>query len=115
MSEVQSRPALGATRGRGSPRGGRGGSSLTARGGLAARGARGTSNGVTDNSNEDQGETGQLIKQYSAELAQLKDMFPDWTSEDIVFALEENQGDVQITAEKISEGSCFHRHRFSSR
>lgn len=46
-----------------------------------------------------------MIKQYASELAQLKDLFPDWTREDIVFALDENEGDVQITAEKISEGS----------
>lgn len=45
------------------------------------------------------------MKQYANELGPLKDMFPDWTPEDIVFALKENHGDVEMTAEKISEGT----------
>ena len=31
-------------------------------------------------------------------------MFPDWTDEDIVFALQETDGDLQATIERISEG-----------
>lgn len=122
MSEVHSRTPLGASRGRGSSRGGRGGSSAGGRGALTNRGARGSANGASDSIGEDQGEVGQLLKQYATELAQLKEMFPDWTSEDIVFALDENQGDVQITVEKISEGSCLpphtiihHHHKHSSK
>jgi len=35
-------------------------------------------------------------------------MFPDWTSEDIVFALQETGGDLEGTVERMSEGifSC---------
>lgn len=105
MSEVQSRPAP-AQRGRGSARGGRGGSFGARSGGFVARGARPT-NGFQADDLEEQGEVGQLLKKYANELGPLKEMFPDWTSADIVYALEENEGDVQMTAEKISEGVCM--------
>lgn len=99
MSEVQTRPPPSAPRGRGSARGGRGG-----RGGRAPI-SRSNVNGDARPSVEDQGEVGQLKKQYAAQLDPLKEMFPDWTTEDLVFALEENSGDLDTTAAKITEGS----------
>ena len=56
---------------------------------------------------EDQGEIGQLKKQYSAQLGTIREMFPDWTSEDIVFALHETGGDLERTIDRISEGTCI--------
>lgn len=53
---------------------------------------------------EDQGELGLLKKKYQSELPLLKDVFADWTDEDLVFALQESNGDVQSTIEKIAEG-----------
>ncbi len=102
MSEVQTRPT--APRGRGSARGGRGG--YGSRGG---RGGSRYSNGErTENTGpvvqEDEGELGQLKKQYSSQLSTIKEMFPDWTDEDIVFALQETDGDLQSTIERITEG-----------
>ena len=102
MSEVQARPS--APRGRGSNRGGRGGYNL--RGGRA--GSRQT-NGEKENNTpltitEDESEIGQLKKQYSSKLNTVKEMFPDWTDEDIVFALQETDGDLESTIEQISEG-----------
>lgn len=102
MSEVQSRPA--APRGRGSSRGGRGG--------YASRGGRGggkypngdRSDTLAQSAPEDEGEIGQLKKQYSGKLSTVKEMFPDWTDEDIVFALQEADGDLQSTIERITEG-----------
>jgi len=104
MSEVQSRPA---TRGRGSARGGRGG--FSSRGGRSS-GTTGHSNGndvehTTAVALEDQGELGQLKKQYSNELSTLSELFPDWTDDDLVIALQETGGDVQNTVERITEGA----------
>jgi len=102
MSELQARPS--AARGRGSARGGRGG--------YGSRGGRGGSryaNGeraenIPSTSPEDEGEIGQLKKQYSSKLSTIKEMFPDWTDEDIVFALQETDGDLESTIERITEG-----------
>ena len=54
---------------------------------------------------EDQGEIGQLKKQYASQLGTIKEMFPDWTSEDLVFALHETGGDLERTIDRISEGT----------
>ncbi|KAI9803002.1 MAG: hypothetical protein M1825_002235 [Sarcosagium campestre] len=104
MSEVQSRPA--APRGRTSSRGGR--SSHGPRGG--GRGGRHTTNGgkpdsAPNPSYEDEGEIGQLKKKYSAQLGPMKQLFSDWTDEDIVFALNETDGDLERTIDRITEGS----------
>jgi hypothetical protein len=103
MSEVQSRPA--ATRGRGSARGGRGGGFAR-----SARGGRGhATNGdkleiSAPKSIEDDGEVGQLKKQYGDKVTTIKEMFPDWTDEDIVFALQETEGDLMTTVDRITDG-----------
>ena len=101
MSEVQIRPSA---RGRGSGRGGRGG--------YSSRGSRTgyrQMNGTKPEDDalpvfEDEGELGQLKKQYASKLSTIKEMFPDWTDEDIVFALQETDGNLESTIEKISEG-----------
>lgn len=104
MSEVEARPPP--TRGRSSTRGGRGG---FGRGG--PRGPRKPTNGTVNDtpqveeSLEDQGELGEMKKKYSAELGMLKDMFPDWTDVDLVFALQEADGDVPSTVDHITQGS----------
>ena len=98
MSEVQSRPS---PRGRGSSRGGRGG--FSSRGGRGA--VRNTANGeAQNNSIEEQSEVGLLRKRYSSQLSVLKDMLPNLSSEDILLELRENDGDVQATADKMTEG-----------
>lgn len=106
MSDVQQRPS--APRGRGSSRG--------ARGGYGPRGGRGggrqKSNGDKVDSTpkpvpEDEGEIGELKKKYSGQLATMKELFPDWTDEDLVFALHETDGDMESTINRISEGKLF--------
>ena len=102
MSEVKSRPS--APRGRGSGRG---------RGGYSSRGGRGGSrqaNGhkeeiPTETPYEDQGELGDLKKMYAPKLGIIKEMFPLWTDEDLVFALQETNGDLEGTIDRISEGT----------
>ena len=104
MSEIEARAP--ATRGRSSVRGARGG---LARGG--ARGGRKAPNGTShdafsaDESLDDQGEIGEMKKKYSSELSMLQDMFPDWTDVDLVFALDEANGDLPSTVDLITEGN----------
>jgi hypothetical protein len=102
MSEVQSsRPS--APRGRGSGRGGRGG--YSSRGGRANRNAKSDNQeNIPPPSYEDEGEIGQLKKKYSSKIATVKELFPEWTDEDIVFALESTDGDLESTIERITEG-----------
>ena len=104
MSEVQSRPTN--PRGRGSSRG-------TGRGGYSSRGGRGGSrqiNGTKPDiaaevpSHDEEGEIGQLKKKYASKVNTVKEMFPDWTDEDIVYALQEADGDLESTIDRISEG-----------
>ncbi|KAK0897674.1 RNAPII degradation factor [Friedmanniomyces endolithicus] len=104
MSELEARPPP-STRGRSAIRGGRGG---FGRGG--PRGSRKPVNGTADTAGvdeplEDQGEIGEMKRKYAQELSMLRDMFPEWTDVDLVFALQEADGDVGATVEKITQGS----------
>ncbi|KAK4495671.1 hypothetical protein PRZ48_012939 [Zasmidium cellare] len=103
MSESDARTAP--ARGRSSTRGGRGG---IGRGGpRGGRKPNGTSNDATvvAESLDEQGEIGEMKKKYLSELGMLKDMFPDWTDTDLVFALEEADGDLPSTVDKITQGA----------
>lgn len=102
MSETQSRPH----RGRTSARGGRGGPRGGARAGNRHVNGDHKTNADLDAA-ADQGEIGEMKKQYSSELPMLKEMFPDWTDVDLVFALEESNGDVMSTIDRITEGTIF--------
>lgn len=48
---------------------------------------------------------GELKKKYSGKLATVKELFPDWTDEDVVYALQETNGDLEGTIERITEGA----------
>jgi hypothetical protein len=104
MSEVQSRPTGSGPRGRGSARGGRGG--------YSSRGGRGGNRSLKTDAQEntapayeDEGEIGQLKKKYASDLVLLKELFPDWKDDDLVFALEDANGDLEQAIERISEGT----------
>lgn len=96
MSEVQHRPP---PRGRGASRGGRGGP----RGGFRAS-TRINGESQSAPSLEEQGELGQLKKQYADKLNTLRELFSEWTDDDLVFALQENAGDMEATITRISGG-----------
>lgn len=103
MSEVQSRPS--APRGRGSARGGRGG--FSSRGGRGSRvhGANGDrAEAPAQAAIEDDSEVGQLKKEFGNNFAVVKDIYPDWTDEDIVFALQETNNDLDGTVAGIADG-----------
>ena len=112
MSEVQSRPS--ATRGRGSGRGGRGGT-ISTRGGSRIASRNGAPNGDakhdTDSSLptlEDEGEVGQLKKLYGTKVELIKEIVPDWSEVDILFALRETDGDENLAVTRIAEGKLPH-------
>lgn len=106
MSEVISRPS--APRGRGSARGGRGGySTRGGRGGPRSTRFENADNTAASTSLEDEGEIGQLKLKYANELPTLKELFSDWTDEDLVFALEDANGVLESAIEHISEGTFF--------
>ncbi|UKZ66584.1 uncharacterized protein TrAtP1_007756 [Trichoderma atroviride] len=100
MSEVISRPS--ASRGRGSGRGGRGG--------FAGRGGR-RSNGenfkADDNLGtfEDEGEFAELRKQYGDKTLVIREMFPDWSEPDVLYALKETNGDETEAVTRMAEGT----------
>lgn len=109
MSDVQTRPA--ASRGRGlAARGGRGG---IARGGgrNSSRSAANTNGHSKHDSElnalpslEEGGEIADLNKTHGSKLPILKEMFPDWSEVDLLYALKETDGDEVLTIERITEG-----------
>ncbi|KAK1985025.1 hypothetical protein LZ30DRAFT_584917 [Colletotrichum cereale] len=106
MSEVQTRPA--ASRGRGSGRGGRGG--FASRGGRTSarpNGDKFDSKMDADDATafEDQGELGELKKQYGTKAPLIKELFPDWSEQDILYALQETDGDENLAVTRIAEGT----------
>jgi CUE domain len=56
----------------------------------------------TTNSSE---EVAQLKIKYANQLKVLRDIFPDWSSEDLVFALQEVDGDIAMATDRIAGGT----------
>lgn len=111
MSEAQSRPA--APRGRGSARGGRGG--FSSRGGRGGRSSATNGDKREPAATEDDAQVAQLKKKYGSRVSTIKEMFPDWTDEDIVFALQETDGDLETTVERISDGKVTRMKKLNER
>lgn len=101
MSEAQSRPARGRSTARGGGRGGHG-----SRGPRANKQTNGDHSSSSIDTSADQGELGELKRRYQSQLSTLKELFPDWSDADLVLAIEDSDGDLQATVEKISEGEC---------
>ena len=109
MSEVPIRAV--AHRGRGGYRGGRG--PHRGRGGYTSRshtqGEDGTELPTTTLT--DQGEVGELKKKYGDKVPLLREVCPGWSDEDLVYALQETDGNVDDAVDRISTGmSCDHRN-----
>jgi hypothetical protein len=45
-----------------------------------------------------------LKKKYASQLSQVKELFPNMAPEDILLELQENNGDLEVTVDKITEG-----------
>lgn len=102
MAEVQSRTQNPTTRGRGGGRGGRGGFSSR---NTTARRANGDKTAAMDSpAFDDDGDIVQLRKQYGEKLGLIKELFADWSDADILYALKETDGDVELTATRIADG-----------
>ncbi|RFU73881.1 hypothetical protein TARUN_8362 [Trichoderma arundinaceum] len=103
MSEVISRPS--ASRGRGSGRGGRGG--FAGRGGRRANGDKTDYKTADDNLGtfEDEGEFAELRKQYGDKTSVIREMFPDWSEADVLYALKETNGDETEAVTRIADGT----------
>lgn len=101
MAEVQARSQAPPSRGRGGGRGGRGG--------FGGRSSNRRTNGdkptIADaTSFEDDGDVSQLRKQHGGKLDMIKELFPGWSDADILYALKETDGDVELTATRIADG-----------
>ncbi|KAF9998347.1 hypothetical protein BGZ80_006805, partial [Entomortierella chlamydospora] len=46
----------------------------------------------------------QLRREHGGSLATLKELFPDWTEEDLLYAIQDAGGDVNLATLRISEG-----------
>lgn len=102
MSEAASRSS--ASRGRGSGRGGRGG--FAGRGGRRTNGDK-ADHKTADASNaafDDEGDIGELRKLYGSKTAVIREMFEDWSEVDVLFALQETNGDENEAVTRIAEG-----------
>lgn len=108
MSDVQTRPVA---------RGGRPSAARGGRGGFSSRGARSSrtpnTNGSAKHDQEptslptldDQGEIADLNKAHGSKIPIVKELFPDWSEVDILYALKETDGDETLTIERIIDGS----------
>lgn len=45
-----------------------------------------------------------MKKKYGSKVSSLKEIFPDWTDDDLVFALDETNGDIEDAINGITEG-----------
>ncbi|BGP38405.1 RNAPII degradation factor [Rhodotorula kratochvilovae] len=80
-------------RGSGRPRRGRGGISAV----VPAPSAR-------DLDQDEPEEVRALRAKFGAKLATAKELFPDWTDEDVLYALNEANGDLEVCIVRMSEG-----------
>lgn len=53
----------------------------------------------------EQNDLKKLKSKYSAKLPTLKVLFSDWSDDDLLFVLEEANGDLDLTIDRISEGT----------
>jgi hypothetical protein len=104
MSAPFATPAPGRGRGRGLPRL-RGGTTSTRGGGqLAHSSTHASPLAPADVDDDETDEVKDLRDKFGPKLAQTKEMFPEWEDDDILFALQEANGDLSVTILRISEG-----------
>jgi hypothetical protein len=53
---------------------------------------------------DDQGDVGELKRKYGDKIPMLREIIPGWSDEDLVFALEETQGDIAAAVDRMSSG-----------
>lgn len=105
MAEVQARSQAPSSRGRGGGRGGRGGFASRTSTNRRTNGDKLTIADAT--AFDDDGDVSQLRKQYGGKLDTIKELFPNWSDADILYALKETDGDVEVAATRIAEGTLL--------
>lgn len=105
MAEVQARSQAPSSRGRGGGRGGRGGFASRTSTNRRTNGDKLTIADAT--AFDDDGDVSQLRKQYGGKLDTIKELFPNWSDADILYALKETDGDVEVAATRIAEGTLY--------
>ncbi|EXJ87757.1 hypothetical protein A1O1_04683 [Capronia coronata CBS 617.96] len=103
MAEVQARGS--GTRGRGGFRGGRGGFRGGRNPSRSQHKADNEQENIPPTSFEDQGEVGELKKKFGDKVPLLKEICPGWSDEDLVYALQETDGDLDAAVDRISSGT----------
>lgn len=46
-----------------------------------------------------------LKQKYNVQLSSLKELFSEWTEEDLLFTLQDTDGDLDLAIDRISEGN----------
>lgn len=100
MSEATTRS--GASRGRGSSRGGRGG--FSSRGGRSSKPNGDSNDALTPSAFDEDEDIAGLRKLYGSKVEPIKDMFQGWSDVDILYALQEADGDPNLAVERIAHG-----------
>lgn len=52
----------------------------------------------------EQSDLKKLKSKYASQLSTLRELFADWSDEDLLFALQEVDGDLDLAIDRISEG-----------
>jgi hypothetical protein len=64
-----------------------------------------TSYATRTQSSTEQNDLKKLKSKYSSKLPTLKELFADWSDEDLLFALDEADGVLEVAVDRISEGN----------
>lgn len=54
---------------------------------------------------EDEGEFAELRQQYGGKTSVIREMFPDWSEADILYALKETNGDETEAVTRMADGT----------
>lgn len=63
------------------------------------------SRGVMSSSASGQNDLKKLKSKYGSKLSTLRELFTDWSDEDLLFAIQDADGDLELTVDRISEGN----------
>lgn len=56
---------------------------------------------------EDEGEFAELRQQYGGKTSVIREMFPDWSEADILYALKETNGDETEAVTRMADGTFW--------
>lgn len=46
----------------------------------------------------------ELKSKFGSQLSTLKELFPEWSDDDLLFAIRDAEGDLELAVDRISEG-----------